>query len=487
MSADGEGRLEVLIIGAGFAGICAAIKLREAGVTSLRIVDKNPDIGGTWFANTYPGATCDVPSHFYSLSFAPNPNWSRLYSPQKEILAYLRDCVETFGIAPILDLGHEVRSLTYDAERRGWRAEIDGRGPVFARFVINGTGGLHRPILPEIEGRDSFGGATMHTALWDHAFDATGKRVAVIGTAASAIQVIPQMAKRAARVDVYQRTANYISPRGNFVYSKEQKARFARFPAWQRLYRRIIRTRMDWLLFPLILREKRRSLLSDRILRYLGKAVPDPELRAKLTPEFELGCKRILVSDDFYPSLNRENVDLITEPIRRITGTGIETRDGVLREVDAIIYATGFDMYAHMKALPVTGRDGVRLGELWGERIEAYRTVMVAGFPNYFTVTGPNSGTGTTSVVDMIEQAVGWIVKAIRATPAQGSVDVKPEAQAAWNKALHAKLDKTVWATGCSSWYKRADGRIETLYPGSAAAYAREMRRLRRGELVFEE
>ncbi|MHA6263572.1 flavin-containing monooxygenase [Arenibacterium sp. CAU 1754] len=468
--------LDVIVIGAGFAGVCMGIKLREQGITNFQVLEKHDDVGGTWYANTYPGATCDIPSHFYSFSFAPNPDWSRLYSPQPEILEYIRDCVERFGLRPHLRMGQEVSDLVFDETSGLWDVRLTSGETLRARFVVNGMGGLHRPSWPDIPGRDGFRGVTMHTALWDHDFDPKGKTIAVIGSAASAIQVIPKLAKTAARVDVYQRTPNYISPRGDFAYSERQKRVFKRFPVWQRLYRWFIMKRLDVLIFPLVHSTKRRDMLSRRIGAYLAKAVKDPDLRRKLSPDYELGCKRILVSDDFYAALKRSNVDLITDPIDQITPAGVATVDGAERPVDAIVFATGFDIQGQFTALNVTGRAGLTLREAWQDKVEAYRGVMVAGFPNYFQVTGPNSGVGTTSVVFMIEQSVRWILGAMGRVADGKAIEVTQDAQDRFNAELHADLSTTVWATTCSSWYKRDDGRIETLYPGSAAAYAREMR-----------
>lgn len=478
-------KTEVLIIGTGFAGLCAAIKLREAGITDIRLVDKNADLGGTWYLNTYPGATCDVPSHFYSFSFAPKSDWTHLYSPQPEILAYLNSVADQYALRPLIDFSREVTGLRYDPARRGWEVRFADGAPVFARFVINGMGGLHRAKWPEIDGLESFEGPALHTAHWDSSFDPAGKRIAVIGSAASAIQVVPELARKAARVEVWQRTPNHIVPRGNYAYSDRQKHLFARLPVLRRLYRWALRARMDWLLYPIVNSPFWRTKLARKFETYRARAIPDPELRARLTPDYELGCKRILVSDDFYRSLRRQNVTLRTEGIARITPAGIEDRTGHLRDVDALVLATGFDIQAQFTAIDTQGPKA-RLSEVWSGKVEAWRGVMVAGFPNLFLVTGPNSGVGTTSVVHMIEQAVGWIVRAIQATPPGGSVDVDPAAQEAHNAALHRRLGGTVWATDCQSWYKRPDGRIETLYPGSAAAYAREMRRLRRGDLIFD-
>lgn len=477
-------RLEVLVIGAGFSGICAAVKLKQAGIDAFEVIDKNTGLGGTWWANTYPGATCDIPSHFYSFSFAPNPNWSHLYSPQPEIQAYMEDVVDRFAVRDHFTFGREAAGARYDAEAKGWIVNVDGE-EIFARFLINAMGGLHKPAWPDIPGREDFAGPSMHTAEWDPDFDPDGKRIAVIGSAASAIQVVPEIAKVAARVDLYQRTPNYISVRGDYAYSDAQKARFARIPFWWQTYRWLIRKRLDLVLYPSIQSAEKRKTMRDRITGYMRKVVKDPALHDKLAPDYEVGCKRILISDDFYASLNRDNVDLITDPIARITAGRVETADGSQRPVDAIVFATGFDIQSQYLALDLAGPDGVRLRDLWADKVEAYKGVMVAGFPNYFMTTGPNTGVGTTSVVYMIEQTVPWILRAMKSAGKDGTVDVRAEAQDAFNARIHEGLSNTVWATGCHSWYKRPDGRIETLYPGNAAAYVREMRSLPRGELLF--
>lgn len=475
---------DVLIIGSGFSGLCAAIKLREAGITNIRLVEKNAGLGGTWYLNTYPGATCDVASHFYSFSFAPKPDWSQLYSPQPEILAYLNEVADRYDLRPLIGFGREVAGMRFDAARGGWEVRFVEGPPHFARFVINGTGGLHHPRWPEIEGLRGFAGPVLHTAEWDHGFDPSGKRVAVIGSAASAIQVVPELARGAARVDVWQRTPNHIMPRGNHAYSDRQKTLFARVPALQRLYRWHLKAWMDWPLYPAVRFPLWRARLATQFDRYRARAIPDPEMRARLTPDYELGCKRVLVSDDYYAALKRQNVFLVTDRIARITAEGLEGTSGRLRAVDAIVCATGFDISKQFTAIEVEGPEA-RLADVWAEKVEAWRGVMVAGFPNLFFVTGPNTGTGTTSIVHMIEQAVGWIVRAIAAVPEGGTIDVDRGAQDRRNAALHAALGRTVWAGDCQSWYKRADGRIETLYPGNAAAYAREMRHLRRGDLIL--
>jgi len=476
--ASPDATLEVLVIGAGFSGLCAGIKLRERGITSFRIVDKADGIGGTWWDNVYPGAACDVPSHFYCFSFEPNPNWTRLYSPQPEILQYMEHCADKYGLRPHIDLGREVAGLAFDDKHGLWRTTFADGAVLWSRFVIIGTGGLHRPMWPDIPGRDLFQGTAMHTALWDRDFDPTGKSILVIGSAASAIQVVPELAKTAKKVTLFQRTPNYIAPRKDVEYSDRQKRRFARNKLWARLYRWLIFMRLETWVYPIIMKERHRRKRAAEVKAHMRKEVADEALHAALEPDYELGCKRILISDDFYQALNLDNVELVTEAIDRITESGLTDKSGREHPADAIVFATGFDIESQFRALDVTGSNGVTLRDLWRDKVEAYRGVMVAGFPNYFMTTGPNTGVGTTSVIFMIEQTVGWIMQCIEKVKAGETVEATEAAQRGYNAEIQGLLGETVWASGCSSWYKRDDGRIETLVPYNARRFRKEMRQV---------
>lgn len=472
--------LDILVIGAGFSGVCAGIKLLENGITGFRIVEKTHGIGGTWYENTYPGAACDVPSHFYCFSFNPNPRWSRLYSPQAEIKDYIESCVDKYELAPYIVRGAKVIELKLDEEQGMWRASFEDGRRVLARHVINGCGGLHLPSIPDFEGRQAFAGVSMHTAKWDHSVDMTGKNIAVIGSAASAIQAIPELAKVAARVVVFQRTPNYIVPRNDRPYTEREKRRFARWPWFARLYRWFIRMRMELLLFPIIKRNSWRGRTAARkVLRHMRNSVRDPTLHDKLTPDYAIGCKRILLSDDFFDALNRDNVSLVTVGIDRIEPDGILTRDGMLHQADLIVYATGFDIDTHIRSIRIVGEHGVTLDEAWADGANAYNGACLAGFPNYYMVTGPNTGVGTTSVVYMIEQEIGYIMTLIDAAGADRMIAVKQGAQDAYNREVDAGLRKTVWLSGCKSWYISANGRISTLYPKSGLAFKRQLAKVR--------
>ena len=478
--------MDALVIGAGFAGVCAGIRLKQAGFENFRIYDKATGIGGTWWNNTYPGAACDVPSHLYCFSFKPNPHWSRQYSPQAEIQAYIEDCVDTYGLRDHIHLDQHILSLAYNDRTARWHARFDDGEEVVARFVINGSGGLHKPLIPAFEGREKFAGTSMHTARWNNDFDATGKDIALIGSAASAIQVLPAIAPDARRVTMYQRTPNYVLPRNDFAYSDTHKKWFARLPLISRLYGRLIFYFLEFRLFPIMVKGEFRRKRAEEVKRYIRYRVRGRAQRHAAVPDYEMGCKRILVSDDYYDALNRDDVEVITEPIDHVTATGVASRDGTVRKFDAIIYATGFDMEGHLFSIDVTGADGLTLRKAWADRAEAYLGVMVPGFPNYFMVTGPNTGVGTTSVVFMIEQSVGWIMKCLRKAGTDRVVSVTAEATSEYNRKIQAALADTVWATSCNSWYKKSDGSIETLYPFDARSFRRQMRHINRNHVRFE-
>lgn len=472
--------LDVLVIGAGFSGVCAGIKLLQQGIRNFRIFEKSQGVGGTWYDNTYPGAACDVPSHFYCYSFEPNPDWSRIYSPQGEIQQYIEGCVDKYGVRPHIVNGVKIDVLRLDEASGHWVVTMADGGEVRARHVINGAGGLHKPSIPDFPGRDSFSGPAMHTARWDHSVDLTGKRVAVVGSAASAIQVIPEAAKIASSVAVFQRTPNYIVPRSDRDYTPGEKQRFARWPLWQRLYRWWIYKRMDVLLFPITKKDSRVGARgARRIMAHMHASIKDPVLQRLMEPDYKLGCKRILLSDDLFAAMNRDNVAVISESIESIEPNGIRTSDGQLHEVDVIVYATGFDIDGHMKSIRIFGRDGRSLEQEWADGQEAYNGCCVAGFPNYWMVTGPNTGVATTSVVFMIEQMVPFILKLINAAGSDGLVSVKRSAQDAYNSGLHAKLEQSVWASGCKSWYITESGKITTLYPKNANAFRKQLASIR--------
>ncbi|MBA3782193.1 MAG: NAD(P)/FAD-dependent oxidoreductase [Nocardioides sp.] len=457
-----------LVIGAGFAGLGAAIKLNEAGERDFVVLEKGDDIGGTWRANTYPGAACDVPSQLYSFSFGPNPDWSMSFSPQPEIHAYLRHVAEESGTLDRFFLGTTMREARWDDAAQLWLVSTD-RGDLTAATIISGSGGLSEPKLPDIDGIDSFAGEVFHSARWDHDVDLAGKRVAVIGTGASAIQIIPELAKVAGHVDVYQRTAPYVVPRNDRRYTRLERFAFRRVPAVMKAYR----TAIYWgreLYVPGFTFQRR--LLAPARAMALGnikKGIDDPALRERVTPDFAVGCKRILISNTYYPTLAADHVDLVTDRIAKITGNAVVTADGVERPIDVLVVATGFHTTEQPIAHHIIGRDGRTLAEVGAEHGSAnYKGTTVHGFPNLFQIVGANTGLGHSSMVFMIESQLAYVMDAIRTMQVNhyGTVEPRQDAQDAWNHDLQRRMKRTVWSTGgCASWYLDAQGRNTTLWP----------------------
>jgi cation diffusion facilitator CzcD-associated flavoprotein CzcO len=470
---------DVLVIGVGFSGVCAGIKLLEKGITNFRIYNKSSGIGGTWWNNTYPGAVCDVPSHLYCYSFEPNHNWSRIYPAQGEIKTYIEHCVTKYGLTAHIRHGEKIVKLMFDEITGLWNVIFEDGNIVKARHVINGSGGLHVPHIPNFPGHKIFEGAGMHTARWDHSVNMYGKRIAVIGSAASAIQVVPEMAKIGKEVFVFQRTPNYVAPRKDREYTTVEKIIFSKVPFLARLYRWFIFMRMELLLFPVTKKNSPRgNKVGNLIKQYMRATVNDKNIHASLEPDYKLGCKRILISDDYYKTLNRENVSLVTDEIQEIKQNGILTKTGQLFEVDAIIYATGFDIEKHLRSVEVIGPNKKSLLETWAVNQDAYQGACIAGFPNFYIVTGPNTGVATTSVVFMIEQQIHFIMQLIKRAGQEKLISVKEEAQDRYNDVIHSALKDTVWSSGCKSWYIREDGRITTLYPYNGRAFRKQSKKV---------
>lgn len=477
-----SGILAVLIVGAGFSGLAMGIRCRQAGLGPFLILDKGDGIGGTWHANTYPGAACDIPSHLYSLSYVPKSDWSRLYPQQAEIKAYLEDTAREHGLLPHLRLRTAVTGLAWDEAEALWRVETS-RGPLLARAVVAGMGGLHHPALPDIPGRDSFAGTAFHSAAWDHACELRGKRVGVIGTGASAVQFVPLVAQEAAHLTLFQRTPAWIMPKRDRPIGERAQAAYRRLP----LARRLFRERLFWIHeLRALLGFTRVSKLTDQAeaiaRRHLARAVPDRALREKLTPRYRLGCKRVLISDDFYPALMRETVTLESGRIARITPGGAVMEDGSEHALDVLVYATGFDVTGSFRSLPVTGRGGLTLAEAWRDGMGAFQGIAVAGFPNLFLLMGPNTGLGHNSVILMIEAQVEHALSGLLALKRRGlgAMEVRPEAQARFLEGVQARLADSIWqAGGCRSWYQDETGRNAAIWPGSVLAYRRGARRAR--------
>jgi len=473
-------RVDHLIVGAGFAGICAAIKLTEDGESDLVVIEKADDVGGTWRDNTYPGACCDIPSQLYSFSFARNPEWSSSYSPQPEIQAYLRRIAGEYGVTDKTAFNTELEQAAWDDDAQVWRCRTTS-GEVVARTLITGTGTLSGPRLPDIGGIDTFSGALFRSARWDHSVDLTGKRVAVVGTGASAIQIVPEVRQVAAHVDVHQRTAPWVIPRNDRRYPKVERLALRHVPGLAKLYR----TGIYWAhegYVPAFTWQPRLGAPAEKAATInIRKAIKDPGLRAKVTPTFQLGCKRVLRSNTYYPALASENVDLVTDPIARITAAGIVTADDVEHPADVIVVATGFWTTEQPIAARVVGRAGRTLAEAWADSgMTAYKGTTVHGFPNLFMLTGPNTAQGHTSVVFVVESQVAYIRDALRIlrTEGYGALEPRADAQRRYNPSLQRRMTRTVWSRrGCRSWYQDAHGRITTLWPRSTFTLRRILAR----------
>jgi cation diffusion facilitator CzcD-associated flavoprotein CzcO len=480
----------IVVVGSGFAGLCAAIALKESGRHEFVVLERGDDVGGTWRDNTYPGAACDVPSHVYSFSFAPNPTWSRSFSPQPEIQTYLRRVAEEYGVPPHLHVGVNVLSATWVEAEKHWALSTTA-GDLTADVLIAGTGALSDPTLPDLKGLSTFEGTTFHSARWDHSWDAVGRKVAVIGTGASAIQFVPMIQPDAEQVVVFQRTAPWVLPRMDRAISRTERRLFARFPGLQRAARTAIYWGRESHLIGFRFHRGLLRLAQKMAVKQLEKQVRDPELRDKLTPRFDLGCKRVLLSSTYYPALTAPNSTVITDPIVEVVANGVvsETADGTrtTHEVDTIIFGTGF----HVTDPPVAEHihaGGVSLADHWKAKgMQAHKGLTVAGYPNLFFLVGPNTGLGHNSMVLMIEAQVGHVIKALDAMKAGGYAVLEPrqDVQDAYNSDLQKSLSRTVWNTGgCTSWYLDKHGRNTTLWPTFTFRYMQQMRSFDLSEYV---
>ncbi|MEX0644754.1 MAG: NAD(P)/FAD-dependent oxidoreductase [Parvularculaceae bacterium] len=485
--AEGRVRPKIAILGAGFSGMGMAIALKEHGFEDFTIYEKADDVGGTWRENTYPGVACDVPSHLYSFSFDPNPNWTRRYSPGGEIWDYMKVCARKHGLYERTQFGKKVSSIRHDGAR--WTIEFADGTKAEADIVVSGLGGLHEPNIPDFPGRALFKGPIFHTAQWRHDVDLAGKRVAIVGSAASAVQVVPEIAPKVSHLDIYQRTANWVFPQQSYGYAEWLKRVFRAAPFTRRLYRAFYFNLLETRHF--VMRGddnfmKRR--IYKLVARHLESLVADPELRRKITPAYPIGCKRILVSDDYLPAIQCENVDIVVSGIERFEEGGIRTKDGALRAADIIVLATGFRPFNLLESIEVKGAGGKTLRETWSHGVTAHRTVAVPGFPNFFMLLGPNSGLGHNSVILMIEAQVKYVMQLIKAMAARGAASVEPtlEAAAAYDERLQRDRADRVWAAGCGAWYVDAAGRNFTLYPHNVRTYLKEMKAPDFSEYAFE-
>lgn len=474
----------VAIIGSGFSGLCMAIRLKQAGHHDFVVLEKADEVGGAWRENTYPGCACDVPSHLYSLSFEPNPCWSRTFSRQLEIQNYLRHCADKYGVRPHIRFGTEVVDACFDEAVLMWRLSTSTGAVLSARVVVAGLGPLHVPNYPEIDGIERFKGTSFHSARWDHGHELRNRRVAVIGTGASAVQFIPTIAPEVARLRLFQRTPPWVMPKSDRTISRWEQRLFRHAPVTQRLMRSALYWSLESRLLGFTACPQLVKLAERRCRRHIARVVADPELQAALTPDYALGCKRVLLSNDYYPALARPNVDLITSPIREVREHCLVTTDGAEHEVDTIIYGTGFRI--GNAGLPrIVGASGVELTELWRRNgMQGHLGVAVSGFPNFFTLVGPNSGLGHNSLLFMIETQVGYVIRCLRMlnTRQLQRIAVRPGAQHTFNQSIQRRMDRTVWQSGCQSWYLDEQGVNRTLWPRSTFAYWIRMLRPRRAD-----
>ncbi|MCW2714455.1 MAG: FAD-dependent pyridine nucleotide-disulfide oxidoreductase [Frankiales bacterium] len=472
--------VQVAVIGSGFAGIGTAVALRREGIEDFVVLERSDSVGGTWRDNTYPGCACDVPSHLYSFSFAPNPEWSHVFSRQPEIRAYLERVTDDFGVRPHLHVDTELVSGAWDDTALLWRLETN-RGALTADVVVSGCGGLVEPHLPEVPGVESFQGPAFHSARWDHDVDLRGKRVAVIGTGASAIQFVPEIQKTVGSLIVFQRTPPWIVPRHDREITDRERSLFRRVPAAQAAARNGIYWLRELNLLSFTRGGPLRKAATKEAVKNLEGAISDPVLRAKLTPDYEIGCKRVLLSNDYYPALAQPNVEVVTTGVTEVRARSVVDGDGVEHEVDVIVYGTGFRVMDIPVAHHLTGREGRTLAQEWADSgTEAHRGTAVAGFPNLFLLLGPNTALGHSSVVFMIEAQIHYVMEALKTAQASGAraVEVRRKAQDLYNRALQRQLDSTVWNRGgCRAWYRDGDGKNFTLWPTHTFTFRKQTAR----------
>ena len=473
-------KLEVAIVGAGLGGLCAAIKLLEAGTDNFLVFDRNEKVGGVWHENKYPGCCCDTPVALYEFSFAPGMNWSHLFPRAAQVQTYAQDIADSFQITSHLRLGDGVKSAIWDEANHSWHLTTESGKKFEANAIIAAMGQLNRPAFPEIEGRDTFSGPVMHSARWDSSVSLKDKRVGVIGSAASAVQLIPEVAKVASQLTVFQRTPNWVIPRFDREVTIEDKALAMSEPAFAmdvaKRNRQLLYDNADhffWKAFEWT--PEGRTAFTKQASNHLEAQIPDAVLRAQLTPDYPIGCKRILITDDFYPTLMKDNVSLETNGIAKITSTGVETTDGAQHECDVLIFATGFETTGWRWSMEVTGQGGQQLNALWEEAPEAYLGITAFGFPNLFVLYGPNTNLGHNTITFMLEQQVAYTMKALASLKEAGVKALMPSkaAQDRFNKQIQADLSKTVWADpDCASWYKDAQGRITQNWSSHTRDYA---------------
>jgi len=476
----------VIIVGAGFGGIAAAIELRRHGIEDITILERAPELGGTWFYNSYPGAACDVPSHMYSFSFAQRTDWSRLCSPQAEIHEYLRGVAREHGIDRLIRTGVSVTSCAWDEQACLWTVQDEQGRSHRARALVLATGQLHQPARPHLEGAESFAGHSFHSAEWDHGYALTGKRVAVVGTGASAVQFIPEIAPLVERMTVFQRSGNWFLPRKNMRYPALLREVIRRTPGLQTLRRKFLFEYLELLTLAIRNPATVGRVLGARSVGFMRLQLKDPEVRRRAWPDYTFGCKRILFSSSFLPALQRPNVELVTDPITRIAPEGLVTGSGVVHEADCIIWATGFRTNDFMFPMEVTGTGGASLRGSWATGAHAHLGMTVPGFPNMFVLYGPNTNTSGGSIITYLEAQAAYVRQALTQLRDRGAgaIEVRAEVEAASDRELQARFAGTAW-TECDSWYRTENGRIVANWPGYMRDYLMRTHELDANEFRF--
>ncbi|MFR0353113.1 flavin-containing monooxygenase [Streptomyces sediminimaris] len=473
--------VRVAVIGSGFGGLGAAVRLRREGITDFVVLERAGSVGGTWRDNSYPGCACDVPSHLYSFSFAPHPDWPRTFSGQEHIRAYLEHVTDVFHLRPHIRFDSEVKLMTWDAERLRWDIETSG-GRLSADIVVSATGPLSDPKIPEIPGLDSFPGKVFHSARWDHDYDLRGKRVAMVGTGASAIQIVPAIQPEVGRLTLFQRTPAWVMPRVDRAISGAERALHRALPFTTQARRGLLWGIRELQVQAFTKHPDELGFVERLAKRNMARAVKDPALRAKLTPDYRIGCKRILLSSTYYPALAQPNVDVVAGGLSEIRGSTVVGADGTEAEVDAIIFGTGFHVTDMPIAERVVGAEGKTLAEAWKGGMQALRGASAAGFPNWMTIIGPNTGLGNSSMILMIESQLNYLADFVRQLDVLGgraALDARPSAVSAWNHRVQERMQRTVWNTGgCTSWYLDASGRNTTIWPGTTTEFRRATRRV---------
>ncbi len=472
---------DAIVIGSGFSGIGMAIELKQSGRHDFVILEKETELGGTWRDNTYPGCACDIPSPLYSFSFAPNPDWSRFFSPQDEIWDYLRRLVDAYDLERHLNYGCQVTGASFDEAAGVWDVVVNAEQTMRARVVIAGMGALHKPNIPDVPGIETFEGVSFHSAQWKHDHDLTGRTVAVVGTGASAIQFVPQIQPVVEKLTLFQRSAAWVTPKPDREIPAAQRGFYARHPWAQRAVRSIVYWVLEGRGTGFALTPKAMKLVERGARKHLERQVADPRLRALLTPDYQIGCKRILLSNDFYPALTRDNVEVVTDEIVEVRPRGVVTADGVEHPADTLIFATGFQVSGNLTQLKIVGRDGAELNQRWAERgIGAHLGITMAGFPNLFLLLGPNTGLGHSSVVFMVESQIRYVGQALDLLEERQAayLEVRADAEADFRHRIQTRLSDTVWESGCRSWYMDEKGRNFTIWPHFTWKYWWETRRI---------